>query len=223
MHADRPPVVKNVISSLVFIPLVVLLCSCSATTMKRTWKAPNSQLPVGKMAVLAVAEQSSLLREGFENRLVREVKMAGGEAVTTYDRLSLTQIKQDRRAAEALFQAEGAGTLVLMRLVSDSEAVPSMTTGAFQAYPDSKGTFILYDPLGWYNFYSSIADTFSPIYGEVKTSLFIETSVFDLKTEKRLWKCLTRTVVKEDGDRVALMEPLAKTVAEAMRNDGVIR
>jgi hypothetical protein len=223
MHADNWPITKKLTLRFLLIPLVALLCSCAATTVKRTWKSPNSQLPVGKMAVLAVAEQSSLLREGFENRLVREVKLAGGDAVVTYDKLSLTEIKQDRHAAEARFQAEKTGTLLLMRLVSAEEAIPSMTTGAAQAYSDSGGTFVLYDPMGWYDFYTSIADSFSPIYGEVKANLFIETSLFDLKTEKRLWKCVTRTVVKEDGDRVALMEPLARTVVKAMRKDGVIR
>jgi hypothetical protein len=223
MHTRNWPILKKIMPQLLLFPLVALLCSCAATTVKRTWKSPNSQLPVGKLAVLAVADQSSLLREGFENRLVREVKIAGGDAVVTYDKLSLTEIKQDRHAAEARFQVEGIGTLVLMRLVTADEAIPSMTTGATQAYPDSGGTFILYDPTGWYDFFSSVADGFSPIYGEVKTSLFIETSVFDLKTEKRLWKCITRTVLKEDSDRVALMEPLARTVAEAMRKDGVIR
>jgi hypothetical protein len=57
----------------------------------------------------------------------------------------------------------------------------------------------------------------------LKENVFLETSLYDLNTRKGLWSALTRTVVKEDMDRVAEMTPLVEKIVEAMRKDGVIR
>jgi len=34
--------------------LAALLCSCAATSVKKTWKSPDCQQPVGKIAVLTI-------------------------------------------------------------------------------------------------------------------------------------------------------------------------
>ena len=40
--------------------LAALLCSCAATSVKKTWKAPDAQPPAGKIAVLAIDERDWL-------------------------------------------------------------------------------------------------------------------------------------------------------------------
>ena len=78
--------------------LAALLCSCAATSVKKTWKAPDAQPPAGKIAVLAMDERD-WLRKGFENRLVAQLAKTGSAAVTTFGQLSRPQIKQEKRAA----------------------------------------------------------------------------------------------------------------------------
>jgi hypothetical protein len=63
----------------------------------------------------------------------------------------------------------------------------------------------------------------SPTYGSLKQKVCLETSLYDLKTEKRLWSGLTLTSLKENMDRVAEMDPLVEKIVSAMRKDGVIK
>jgi hypothetical protein len=63
----------------------------------------------------------------------------------------------------------------------------------------------------------------SSTYGTLKQTVYLETGVYDLKTEKRLWSGITQTVVKENMDRVAEIDPLIEKIVAAMRKDGVIR
>ena len=63
----------------------------------------------------------------------------------------------------------------------------------------------------------------SPTYGSLKQDVYLETALYDLKTEKRLWSGLSKTVIKEFTDRVAEMDPLVAKIVSAMRKDGVIR
>jgi len=63
----------------------------------------------------------------------------------------------------------------------------------------------------------------SPTYGNLKEKVNLEASLYDLKTEKRLWSAVTQTVVTEDMDRVAEMDPVVEKIVAAMRKDGVIR
>src|SRR5262245_57623355 len=55
--------------------LALLFCSCAATSVTKTWKAPDVQGPPGKIAVVALAERP-LLRQGFENRFVAQLTKA---------------------------------------------------------------------------------------------------------------------------------------------------
>jgi hypothetical protein len=163
-------------------------------------------------------DDRGFLREGFENRLVRDLRDAGVTAITTYDLLSLPQINQDKQAAAERLRSAGAQHIVILRLVSvDSfyrEARPS---------PERYAEVITgYEPGPWYDYYSVAYADMSPTYGSLKQKVYLETSVFDLSNAKRSWAGLTETVITERMDRAAEMDPIAAKVTEAMRRDGMI-
>ena len=56
----------------------------------------------------------------------------------------------------------------------------------------------------------------------MRESVYLETSLYDLKTEKRLWSGVTETILTENVDRVAELDPLVEKIVAAMRKDGVI-
>jgi hypothetical protein len=58
--------------------LAALLCSCAATSIKKTWKASEGRMPVTRIAVIAV-EDRGILRQGLENRLRAELAKAGAK------------------------------------------------------------------------------------------------------------------------------------------------
>jgi len=198
--------------------LAALLCSCAATSVKETWKAPDCLQPVGKIAVLTI-EQRGLLREGFENRFVAQLKRAGASALVTYNLLSLPEIKEDKRAAADRFRTSGAEAILILRLVDVASSYRESRAGNERYVPVITGI----DSMGWHDYYSVGLMDMSTTYGTLKQKVDLETSLYDLKTEKRLWFGLTQTVVKENMDRVAEMDPLIEKIVVAMQKDGVIR
>lgn len=198
--------------------LPLLLCSCAATSVKQSWKSPNLQQPVGKIAVVAVAD-NGLVRQGFENRLVRDLGKRGAAATVTFDQLSLQEIKQDKRLAAERFLASGAAAVLILR-------PKEVVTNYRETQPGGEryaGTVTGLESTGWYDYYSVGFMSMSPTYGNLRERLFLEAALYDLKTEKCLWSGVTQTVVKEDTDRIAEADPLVAKIVAAMQKDGAIR
>ena len=61
---------------------------------------------------------------GFENRFFAELAKTGSSALTTFDLLSLAQIKQDKQAAADRFRANGAEALLILRLAEHRQLFP---------------------------------------------------------------------------------------------------
>jgi hypothetical protein len=202
--------------------LTALFCSCAATTVKSTSKTPDFQGGrINKLAALAIDERP-LLRQGFENRFVNQLRKGGATAVTTFNLLPLDEISHDKPAAAERFRAAGAEALVTIRLVDAATYYREFRSGP-ERYAE---TITGFEPGMWYgmwdNYYSVAFMDMSATYGSSKQQIYLETIVFDLKTAKRLWSALTETVFTDNMDRVAEMDPLVEKVVASMRKDGVV-
>ncbi len=198
--------------------LVPLLCSCAATSLKGTWKSPEFRGgPATKVAVIAV-DQRTMLRQGFENRLAAQISRTGATGITTYDLMALPDIKQDKQAAAARFQAAGADSVAVLRLMDVDTYYREVRPGPSRYAGYVSGI----ESYTWYDYYSVSFADFSPTYGSLKQKVYLETSLFDLKTGKRVWSGLTQTVIKENSDRVAEADPLVATIVKAMQTDRVL-
>jgi len=217
MNQNKPDFLLLNLRLPVLLALVTLLCGCAATKIQKTWKAPDCPQPVGKIAVLAV-EERGLVREGFENRFVRQLKETGALAVVTFDMLSLPDIKEDKRAAADRFRATGAQALLIVRLAGSAGSFHESRSGNERYASVVTGI----DSLGWYDYYSVGFMDMGTTYGNTKQTVYVEASLYDLHTEKRLWFGQTQTVLKENVDRVTEMDPFVGTFVAAMRKDGVV-
>ena len=197
--------------------LAAVLCSCAATSVTETWKSPDGQRPTGKIAVLAV-EQRGLVREGFENRSVAQLRKLGAEALVTFNLLALPDIKDDKRAAAERFRASGAEALLILSLADTASSYREVQPGRERYAATVTG----FETTGWYDYYSVGFMSMSPTYGSLTQKAYVEARLYDLKTEKCLWSGLTQTVMKEYMDRVAEMDPLVEKIIAAMHKDGVV-
>jgi hypothetical protein len=202
---------------LCFCGLALLVCSCAATKVKTSWKSPQCHGPVGKMAVLTI-EERPLLREGFENRFVNQLKSAGDSAFSTFGLLSYSDIKADKKAAAERLITEGAQALIVLRLVDSTSSYRVSQPGG-EHYV---GTVDDVGMVDWYGYVSVGFMDMSPTYGNLNRRIYLETSLFDLKTEKRIWVGVTETTIKDGMDAVAEMDPLVAKILTSMRTDGVI-
>jgi len=192
--------------------LLLLLCSCVGTSLKQTWKSPDYQKGhVEKVAAIAVDDRGEL-RRGFENRFISQLKKHRTDAMVTYDLLSLAEIKANKNAAAEQLRSAGADTVLVIRLVS---------TGT--SYSDTRLGGATWNALdSWYDYYSAAFLNMGTTYGSYRQSAWLETSLFDLKTEKRIWSALTDTVVTDTTDRVAEMDKVVTKVISAMEKDHLI-
>ncbi len=171
-----------------------------------------------KLAVLAIDERRDV-RIGFENRLALELGKGGASVVTTFDQLSLSEINRDKPGAAERLRSAGAEALVVMRLVDVASSYRESRPGS-ERYAEAITGF---EPGTWYDYYTVAYMDMSPTYGNLRQKVYLETLVFDLKSAKRLWSGVTETVVTENMDRVAEMDPLVAKVVAALRTDAVVR
>jgi hypothetical protein len=194
------------------------LCSCASTSVKNTWKSPEYHGgPLTNIAVLVVDERT-MLRQGFENRLAEQLRKQGVSPIRTYEMLSLPEINNDKQAAAERLRSAGAQALAILRLANSASQYRESRPGneRYAEYINGIGTDY------WYNYYSVAFADMSPTYGNLKQTIFLESSLYDLNTAKRLWSGLTQTVVTETMDRVAEMDPIVEKVVTAMHNDGMV-
>jgi hypothetical protein len=194
------------------------LCSCATSSVQNTWKSLHLTKPVGKVAVLAIDERG-IVRQGFENRFVTQLEKVGAEAVVTHKDLSLPAIKQDKKAAAEALMKNGADAVLIFRLAGSASSYREIQPGGERYASTITGI----DSYGWYDYYTVGFMSMSPSYGSLKQTAFVEASLFDLKTEKRVWGCIMKAVIKETTDRMAEMDPLVEKVVGAMRKEGVVR
>jgi hypothetical protein len=173
---------------------------------------------VAKIAVVAVDERS-LLRQAFENRFARDLKKAGQSAMVTHDLMSLPEMKADKLAAAARLQQSGADTVLIVRLADQAtyanevRATPALFVSTVDGYENGD----------WYGYYSVAFTDMGTVWGNTTKEVFLDTSLFDLKSAKRLWSCQTLTVLKDETDRLAETDVLVAKIVAAMRKDGVVR
>jgi len=199
------------IRHLVIYLLAALLCSCASTSLKQTWKSPEYQKgPVNKVAAVAVDDRG-MVRQAFENRFVSQLEKHGTSALTTFNLLSPAEIKADKAAAVERLQAAGADSVLIVRLVDSAFSYSEVHVGNSNWGP--------YDT--WYDYFA-LAYGIGPSYGSLEQTTCLETSLFELKSGKRIWSGLTDTVSKYNTDRVAEIDKVVAKVIGAMRKDGII-
>ena len=196
----------------------MLLAGCASTSLKQTWKSSTSHAgPVKKIAVIAVAERG-LVRQGFENRFVRDFSAQGQEAMVTHNLLDLPEIKANKEAAAARALAAGADTVLIVRLVdkvSYERSTQALYVGATTGFDDS-----IYS---WYDYYTVAYTDMSSVWSSTTQKVYLDCSLYDLNGGGRLWSALTLTTSKEDADRLAEADVLVNVVVKAMRKDGMVR
>jgi hypothetical protein len=169
------------------------------------------------VAVLTIDNRGSL-RKGFENRFVASLNEHGSAAITTFDLLSLPEINQDKPAAALRLRSAGAEVVLTLRLVDAASSYHEVQPGGERYAAVTTG----FETYGWYDYYSVAFASLSPTYGSLKMRIYLETTLFDLKTGERLWSGLTETVITEKMDRVSEMDPIVAKAVAAMRKDGMV-
>lgn len=199
--------------------LAACLCGCAAPSrVEQTWKSPKyTGGPVQKVAVVGVDERF-LVRQVIESHFGVNLTKEGQAAMVTYDLMGLAEMKADRAAAAAKIRENGADAVMVVRLVDSATRANEVRATPALFVPTVEG--FGYD--GWGEYFTVAFTDMGTIWGSATKDIYLETVLFDLKTNQRIWSGLTLTVFKDNMDRVEELGPLTSKIFAAMRKDGVI-
>ena len=160
---------------------VLLLTSCSATTMSAVWKNPNYQGgKLEKVLVVGVAKDD-VIRRLFEDEFTRRLKAHGTDAYPSYSIIPSSEML-DEETVNAKIANLGMDAVLVTRFV-DKKKETVYTPGT------------TYYAGGWYNWYSrGYGYATSPGYYSEYEVISMSTNIYDAQTGGMIWSGLSDTV-----------------------------
>ena len=194
------------------------LSGCAGgTKVTKTWTAPGFTGTQFKKVFVLVMAKDDFNRRLAENAVIGQ--MSNVTAVASYELLpDISDLKIKDKVIKTIKESGADGLIVLRILYNDS----NVTYGPTTALPMEYSTFSGY--------YGTTYDV-SAFYSQDRRSLNmervfgVETSIFDVQTEKPIW--MAKTDSKRDNtndhDVIGLATDVAKTVKSALRAQDLIK
>ena len=206
-------------NSLWMVMAAWLLSSCASSSIKNSSKAPDyTGGPVQKAAILVV-EERNMIRQGLENRFRNQMEKQNQGAFVTHELLSLPEIKSDKEVAGTRLREAGADSILIVRLVDSATYNREVRADSRGFAPVTTG----FDNYLWYDYYTVAFMDMGTVWGSLEQRVYLDSSLYELAGGKRVWSCLTETVLKENMDRLDEADLLVGKVLAALRKDGMIR
>lgn len=202
---------RNSVALLLFTMVALGLIGCAATPVVHVWKAPADRVALGARVAVVAVEDRFAIREGVENRFVRELAGQGQDAIPTHDLLSLQEIKSNPERAAARLAQEGAHTVLIVYVL-----------GA-DAPPLPEGVDARFTGLAWHDCFAAAFTTMAPLRGTTWQKFYLEASCSELNAASCLWTARSVTTLKDDGDKLDAAEQFARKLAAALRKARLMR
>jgi hypothetical protein len=190
---------------------LLLMASCSTTTMSAVWKDPDYRGGILKKVLVIGVARNDLIRRIFEDDFTARLKAHGTDAYPSYRIIPSTQMLDEDRV-NAKIENMGMDAVLVTRFVnSKKEAVYTPGTTYYPAYAG-----------GWYNWYSSgYGYVTSPGYFSEYEVISLSTNIYDAETGKMIWSGLSDTVT--GGAAQTEIEGLIDVITKSLQKDGLIR
>jgi hypothetical protein len=158
-----------------------------------------------------VAKDSDM-RNLFEGRFVAELEGRGIKAVQSYKLVTLEQLP-DREQVKAKIKSTGADTVLISRLV-DSETIKSYVRGGVQTVQTVPTSYY-----GWGTYYDIVFIDYG--YTGSTQVAYIETNLYDIKTEKLIWSAYSKTE-RTEGEQ-QLINRFIDAMIKKLSSDKIIQ
>jgi hypothetical protein len=157
-----------------------LLTSCATTTISDTWKDKSYQGKAQNMVVMMVA-RTQYLRDMFEGQFAAELRARGNWATQSHKYVSFEELK-NKELVKSKIKSTDADTILIARLVG-KKTIEAYEPGAIHGVP-------LYHDY-WGTYYEIVSVDYG-YTGSIEVS-YIETNLYDIKTEKLIWSARSKT------------------------------
>ena len=197
-----------------------LATACAGTTVKESWVKPGYSGKIENVYLIGIAKKDEF-RMLFEEAFKRQLSEQGVRAVTSHDTLAKDQEDNRKKIIQAM-TAHGCDSVLLTKLVSKRKE--EGTTG-----PDIKVVQVTPVPLYQAPWYSTWGDYYYQSYGVVNIQpttpgdviFTLESVMYDLKTEERIWTAQLETV--EEIDIKKMIDNYVRAVIRNLDEKGLIK
>ncbi len=155
-----------------------LLSGCAATKVTSVWVNENYQGDgIDNVFVVGVSKDSTI-RRIFEDEFVSQLEKQGIKSTASYNILTDEEV-QDEQKLDSIVKESDSDAILITRLINmrkDTQYIPP--DYVYAAPPHSYG--------GWHGYYSR-AYMVNPGYTVEYEIAVLETTLYDLNTDKLLW------------------------------------
>jgi len=196
-----------------------LATACSSTTVKDSWVKPGYSDKIENVYLIGIAKEEDY-RRIFEETFKRQLSGHGVQAVTSHNDLPRDQENSREDIIQAM-TTNGCDSVLLTKLIrkrteagTKSQGINVVKTTPVPFYRDP-----------WYNSWGSY---YNQSYSVVNiqpttpgtTTLIIESVLYDLKTEERVWAAQLETV--EEIDPIKMIRDYVEAVTRNLESKGLI-
>lgn len=199
----------------VFCILVLAGCA-SSTEITGVWKSTESQTSYRNICVAATTD-NAIAKQVIEDEMFRQLKQKGIRATRISDLLP-RKFTGDVDEKEVILQEvkkNGNDAILAFTLIKQKEQtryVPGPSQ--YMPYADYYGTFG-----GYYGYYGP--RIYSPGYYTTDEIYYIETNLYDVKSEKLVWSVQSRTYNPSGIGQFSV--DFTKAITRQLIKSGVIR
>jgi len=199
-----------------------LISSCATTSLMTVWKDDQYQGKVQKVLVIGISKRDTVKR-AFESEFVRQLKARGIDAVPSF-RVLPSDKKLEKEQIDKKAKELNADAILLTRMV-DQKTVKTYYPGETYVYPRGgpyggryRGPDYHRHYYGYYGRGYSYVTT--PGYEIENQVVYLETNLYDIKTENLVWSALSETFVEGAGQDV--IRSFIGTIIKNMSGHGLV-
>ncbi|WP_266203095.1 DUF4136 domain-containing protein [Pontibacter kalidii] len=205
---------------LAFLAGIILWGCAPATRMTGSWKNPDTATQkYSKVMVVAISDNVQA-RQTVETDMQAQLQKRGIDATRSLDMFTPTMTEQgapdvDRMLSEA--QEQGFGAILTVALL-DQETETRYVPGAYGYAPMTR--FGWYGGFrGYYNYW--YPTLYSPGYYTEDKVYFLETNLYDVKTEQLQWSGQTESYSPSSLRKAS--ETLAELTVNSLAQEGLLQ
>jgi len=185
---------------------LALLAGCASVELASSWKDPAFAGPAPRNVLVMGVSRTDTNRRLFEDNFSQSLRAAGLGAVPGYTLIPENGAISNDRVRQAVAKAGADAVMVtrVQRVEKHVDVSPSYAPGPYYG--------------GFYSWYGTTWGS-APTVSQYDV-FTLETTLWDLKTQKVVWSGTSKVV--DPGDMPTLTGELSKVLIEKMRADRVL-
>jgi len=191
---------KFKVKYIVVLIFLIMLSSCANTKFTKQWIDEDfNEEPFDDIMVLVVADKMGN-RQDAENYIVEKLGETGINAMQSYDILPKTETIDAEAVDQAIdgLQLDAVIVMYATGITEEEYYIPTRRFGVYSGYGYGHAHYG-----SFYNYYPHAVNyVYIPGYDNTHYVIALETSLFDLKTNKMVWSGQSNTFAPDSVDDV---------------------